>query len=732
MKILWLSGYSPWPAHHGGKIRLYNLVQQMLARGHTVELWCVCNEEVQWSGPPPPGLKLRRFQAKSRDSLPEKLMSLLSPLPEPAWVVTTPELRAEIAALEKDPPDAVILEQALMGPLARSLPKSIPYVLDAQNVEWWLAQQIARGQLRVATRTRISVDSRKYRWLESELMHSAAAVMAMSDDDARRLAELSRPRLMAVRPSGVDIDYFSWVDHTAVKGNRLLMTGTLGYAPNLDACQWMSDEILPAIRRHEPAAMVDLVGGAAEEARGLHSPEQGVNVVGPVPDVRAYMERADVFVVPLRMGSGTRLKILEALAAGLPVVATSVAAEGLALPDDVILIGDTVDAIAGHVRALLVDVELRRSMSLAGRRHVEKHFSWADIAVGVEQTLRRVITPGSDGAVLLQPPLVSIGMPVHNAERYLSEALDSLLAQDYPNFEVIISDNASSDSTQQICEDYARRDCRVNYHRVPDNMGATWNFNRVFQLARGKYFMWAAYDDIRNPRCVSACVETLEAHPEAVLACTLIDFIDESGRHVPSPRRAYAIRPTGTTRLDRLRQVAQGEAPFDFYGLSRRDVLARVRRDVPTWGFDVIVLLELCLRGPVVLVPDTLFSYRRFEVKTQEDVALEMSVASPRGAIAVCWSCLTLELLRSIWITPVNWFEKLQLTNEFMLRFCVVNVPVAAGIRKDITANLGEAWHARQWGRWLVLLSIGMLVYPFHNRLGRSIYRLQRRLRGAT
>jgi hypothetical protein len=177
--------------------------------------------------------------------------------------------------------------------------------------------------------------------------------------------------------------------------------------------------------------------------------------------------------------------------------------------------------------------------------------------------------------------------------------------------------------------------------------------------------------------------------------------------------------------------VAQGEAPFDFYGLARRDVLARVRRQVPTWGFDVIVLLELCLRGAVVLVPDMLFSYRRFEVKTQEDIALELSVASPRES-SVCWSCLTLELLRSIWMAPTTWFEKVRLTNEFMLRFCVVNVPVAAGIRKDITANISQAWSLRQWRRLVVLLSVGLLVYPFHNRFGRSVYRFQRRLRGAT
>jgi glycosyltransferase involved in cell wall biosynthesis len=738
MKIVWLSGYSPWPADHGGKIRLYNLVKQMLARGHTIDLWCVCNDDVQWSGNPPPGLTLRQFPARERSSVRAKLAALWSALPEPAWAVTTSKVAEALDALEPSQVDAVIFEQPNVGTAAGILNgKSIPYVLDAQNVEWWLASQIARSQMRLFTRTRFYVDATKYRRLEAGLIQSSAAVIAVSRQDADRLSELADPRVMAVRPSGVDTDFFQWVDHSELRDIRLLLTGTLGYAPNLDACRWMRSEIMPAVRRRLPSATVDLVGGSAEAALGLNAPEEGIHVVGPVPDVRTYMARSDVFVVPLRMGSGTRLKIIEALAAGLPVVSTSIAAEGLGLPDDVILIGDTVGAIADHVITLIGDGKLRHRMSVAGRRYVEDHFSWRDITAGLEETLLEVVA--SDGAparategVTAELPLVSIGMPVHNAARYIRDSLDSLLAQDYPNLEIIISDNASADGTEQICKEYAERHGSIAYHRARQNMGAIWNFNNAFELAKGKFFMWAAFDDIRDPRCVSRCVSALESHPEAVLCCTKINFIDESGRQVESPRRAYAIRPTGNTRLDRLRQVAQGEAPFDFYGLAKRDELAKVRRQVPTWGFDVIVLLEMCLRGPVLLVPETLFSYRRFQAKTQDDIALELSVASPRESIAVCWSCLTLELLRSIWIAPAGRLEKLALTAEFMLRFCIVNVPVAAGIRKDITMNIKDAWQRRKWGRLAVMTGIGALVYPVHNRLMRSVVRSGRRLRGTS
>src|SRR3989442_1198286 len=96
-------------------------------------------------------------------------------------------------------------------------------------------------------------------------------------------------------------------------------------------------------------------------------------------------------------------------------------------------------------------------------------------------------------------PLVSIGLPIYNGERYLRQALDSLLSQAYENFELIVSDNASDDATPEICAAYAARDARIKYFRAPTNMGAVWNFNRVFELAGGEFFMWAAHDDLWHP-----------------------------------------------------------------------------------------------------------------------------------------------------------------------------------------------------------------------------------------
>jgi glycosyltransferase involved in cell wall biosynthesis len=319
----------------------------------------------------------------------------------------------------------------------------------------------------------------------------------------------------------------------------------------------------------------------------------------------------------------------------------------------------------------------------------------------------------------MDSPLVTIGLPVFNAERHLRQALDSLLGQDYPNVEVIVSDNASEDATAEICKSYSERDGRLHYHRAEHNMGATWNFNRVFALARGEYFMWAAHDDARDPRYVSACVAALRRQPDAVLCCTGIRFIDADDRTIDVPAYVAGIRPTGKTPGERLRQVARACNWYDVYGLARTSALGQTRRAVPTWGFDVVVTLELCLRGAVVLVPEPLFTYRLLTFKTQPDLAGGLG---PQGSIGVCWSCMTIEMLRAIWLAPYRFPTRLALAVSFLVNFCVLNWRVAAHLRRDLARNIRTALHEKRWGRSAMLLVVGALVYPLYNRLSRALY----------
>ncbi|MDX6271362.1 MAG: hypothetical protein QOD28_2585 [Acidobacteriota bacterium] len=309
-------------------------------------------------------------------------------------------------------------------------------------------------------------------------------------------------------------------------------------------------------------------------------------------------------------------------------------------------------------------------------------------------------------------------MPLYNAERYVREALDALLAQDYRNFELIISDNASTDATESICRDYAARDARIRYHRAESNMGAVWNFRRVFELASGEYFMWAAFDDLRAPEYLTRCVAELESHPAAVMCCTGVRVIDEAGREVGESDFPRGIRMGGHDLGGRVRAISRSLYWYDFYGLMRRRVLAATRLPQPSWGFDVILMLEMSLRGEVLLVPEKLFSYRIIKGKTGEQAAATLAPASAssstgaRGPMSVNWGRLTVELCRSIWLAPLRWLEKLSLTLQFLVDFCMRNPLVRMGLYREGLSGAGAAWRGGHYGLSLGLLAVAAVVVP--------------------
>jgi glycosyltransferase involved in cell wall biosynthesis len=313
-------------------------------------------------------------------------------------------------------------------------------------------------------------------------------------------------------------------------------------------------------------------------------------------------------------------------------------------------------------------------------------------------------------------------MPLYNAERHLAEALDSLLAQDYNNLELIISDNASTDATESICRAYAARDTRIRYYRAATNRGAVWNFNFVFEVAGGDYFMWAAHDDTRAPGFLSSCVAGLDARPEAVLCCTDVGFVDENSRQVEP--WFDLVRPTGKTRSARISAIARARYWLDFYGLIRRSALAQTRLAQPVWGFDVVVVMELCMRGQVLLVPERLFYYRVNRQKTTQYVA--SSLGSENGSIPVNWSAMTLELANGIWLAPVSRIRKAALIGQLVIQLCVFNGLVGSGIRNDIRPNVVAAQAEHRFGRLAALIIMAALVFPVQNRLVRGAYRLVR------
>lgn len=226
---------------------------------------------------------------------------------------------------------------------------------------------------------------------------------------------------------------------------------------------------------------------------------------------------------------------------------------------------------------------------------------------------------------MTKQPRVSIGIPVYNGENYLAEALDSLLRQSFGDFELLISDNASTDRTQEICQDYAARDARVRYVRQDRNIGAGPNHNRVLELSQAPYFKWAAHDDLYAPAYLAECVEALDRDPAVVLAHADGPLIDEQGKPLSFDifRQCYTDR-NGKRYVREPVDIAQSDLPserFDdvlhrivwctaMYGLIRRDATNRVTLMRSYYGSDKVFLAEMALLGKFYHVTQPLFMKR--------------------------------------------------------------------------------------------------------------------------
>lgn len=207
-------------------------------------------------------------------------------------------------------------------------------------------------------------------------------------------------------------------------------------------------------------------------------------------------------------------------------------------------------------------------------------------------------------------PRVSVGLPVYNGEPFLRATLDALLAQDFEDFELIISDDGSSDATESICRAYAERDPRVSYHRAERNLGASPNFNRVAELARGEYFRWACHDDLVEPSHLRRCVELMDEAPDSVaLVYTATIGIDEAGNRIGDRVDQLETRaPRAHQRLSRV--VKQLEAADPLFGLIRRETLMKTRLIGPYESADYVLFAELALAGEFWKIPEPLF-FRR-------------------------------------------------------------------------------------------------------------------------
>ena len=234
-------------------------------------------------------------------------------------------------------------------------------------------------------------------------------------------------------------------------------------------------------------------------------------------------------------------------------------------------------------------------------------------------------------------PRVSIGLPVYNGEDYLAESLESLLGQTYEDFELIISDNASTDGTADLSRRYAKQDSRVRYVRQPRNIGLARNHDFVLRESCGEFFKWAAADDLYGKHLLERCVDALDEYPDVVLAHAWEAAIDASGTVIQSFE--YPLATDSASAPERFRSILFGSSGLfesrdpdvrgfrrvdnqgilracDEYGVIRADVMRRIAPHASYHHSDRVLVCELALHGPFHMTPEWLYFRRDFPDRT--------------------------------------------------------------------------------------------------------------------
>jgi glycosyltransferase involved in cell wall biosynthesis len=301
----------------------------------------------------------------------------------------------------------------VVGDFLAALPnipaRRVPLVYFAHNVEHLIWKRLADVEPRASRRALLDIEWRKMRRAEARACREARLTIAVSDDDARRLRALAPGARVAAMPTGVDVEYFRPAPAADVP-DRLVFSGSMDWYPNEDAILHFLEATLPRIRQARPGATLTVIGrNPSERLAAAAAAVPGVTVTGTVADVRPHIAQGAVYVVPLRVGGGTRLKIFEALAMGKAVVSTTVGAEGLDLePDRHAILADDPNAFSRAVVALLEDRQRRAALGAAGRALVEARYSWPRVAGVFEAHLREAIAAGvPDPAGATRPLAVS-------------------------------------------------------------------------------------------------------------------------------------------------------------------------------------------------------------------------------------------------------------------------------------------------------------------------------------
>lgn len=405
MRIVWVKMGGLWPLTSGGRQRSFHTLRE-LSRRHQVILVTTegaGEDTVGLSTALGPGVRVHAWPVKAafRGSVRGAAALAKSWLSrEPAalskWrVAGLRRLTAEVIA--ETAPDVVVADFLYAVP---SLPSraSAPVVLFEHNVEYVIWKRLATLERRPIHRAVLDLEWRKMRACERRAVARSTATIAVSAADRRQLAaEVPNARVLDI-PTGVDLEFFQ-PNAAQEVADRLVFSGSMDWFPNEDAMCHFAEAMWPAIRAARPNATLTIVGRQPTAKVRALGAQPGITVTGTVDDVRPHVQAGAVFIVPLRAGGGTRLKILEALAMGQAIVSTSIGAEGLDLRDGVDgVLADGDEGFARAVIDLLGDADRRRELGANGRARVEADCGWPRVAGVFDGHLQTIVAEARAGA----------------------------------------------------------------------------------------------------------------------------------------------------------------------------------------------------------------------------------------------------------------------------------------------------------------------------------------------
>jgi polysaccharide biosynthesis protein PslH len=377
LKVLIVSAQFPYPAHSGFMMRVYQLARR-LAQRHDVTLLSYASPEdaagVEALRAEMDVEVVERVEASRLAKRAAQLSSVASRHPFSTRAVHSPEMQRAIDRLCAEHHfDVIQVEASLL--CAFDFDATSGLVLDEHNIEYEVFERMTESERSFARRKFNQIEAGRYRRFEQDSWKRVDACVVTSDREAPVIERVAPHTPTTVVVNGVDLDYFRPADEPPTP-HTLVFNGILDYRPNLDAAYHLVDEIWPLVTARFPDARLSIVGrGYPADIKRLT--RENVTVTGRVPDLRPYLTGNAVSAVPIRMGGGTRLKVVEGLAMGMAMVSTTLGCEGVGVRDrEHLLIGDDAESFAARVIELFENPALGRELGRAGRALMEREYSW--------------------------------------------------------------------------------------------------------------------------------------------------------------------------------------------------------------------------------------------------------------------------------------------------------------------------------------------------------------------